>query len=162
MIRVLPVFDDLARFILDVFEDLGFVQLGHCQKKFWIVLENPSESSTTHEEQQNIQLIESITTKFSSLDIVIHYKLTNPLNATDYDNPYYEEIKEIEASKSFGFKILALKFFFSKIQHFEFCIQLGTIPCGGLFLGIPLRNFTYVSRLPSGKNCLIRLIFGNF
>ena len=112
MIRVLPVFDDLARFILDVFEDLGFVQLGHCQKKFWIVLENPSESSTTHEEQQNIQLIESITTKFSSLDIVIHYKLTNPLNATDYDNPYYEEIKEIEASKSVGFKILALKIFF--------------------------------------------------
>ena len=99
LIRVLPVFDDLARFILDVFEDLGFVQLGHCQKKFWIVLENPSESSTTHEEQQNIQLIESITTKFSSLDIVIHYKLTDPINATDYDNPYYEEIKDIEASK---------------------------------------------------------------
>ena len=99
MIRVLPVFDDLARFILDVFEDLGFVQLGHCQKKFWIVLENPSgESSTSHEEQQNIQLIESITTKFSSLDIVIHYKLTNPLNETNGDL-YYKDIQDIEASK---------------------------------------------------------------
>ena len=99
MIRVLPVFDDLARFVLDVFEDLGFVQLGHSQKKIWIVLENPSESSTTHEEQQNIQLIESITTKFSSLEIDIHYKLTNPLNATDYNNLYYEEIDTIEGSK---------------------------------------------------------------
>ena len=117
LIRVLPVFDDLARFILDVFEDLGFVQLGHCQKKFWIVLENPSESSTTHEEQQNIQLIESITTKFSSLDIVIHYKLTDPLNATDYDNPYYEEIKDIEASKFLigWFSIFWVK---SKVESF--------------------------------------------
>ena len=114
MIRVLPVFDDLARFILDVFEDLGFVQLGHCQKKFWIVLENPSgESSTSHEEQQNIQLIESITTKFSSLDIVIHYKLTNPLNETNGDL-YYKDIQDIEASKFRNFILKNPKLKFGK------------------------------------------------